>query len=34
MRDDYRIADTDAHQMEPATLWQDYIAEAFRERAR
>jgi predicted TIM-barrel fold metal-dependent hydrolase len=33
MRDDYRIADTDAHQMEPATLWQDYIDEAFRERA-
>ncbi len=33
MRDNYRIADTDTHQMEPAGLWQEYIDPRFRDRA-
>ena len=33
MRDDYRILDTDCHQMESPTLWQEYIDPAFRDRA-
>ena len=33
MRDDYRIADTDCHQMEPPDLWVEWIDERFRDRA-
>lgn len=33
MRDGYRIVDSDAHQIEPAGIWQEYIDPAFRERA-
>jgi predicted TIM-barrel fold metal-dependent hydrolase len=33
MRDAYRIADTDCHQMEPPDLWVEWIDERFRDRA-
>ncbi len=32
MRDGRRIVDTDCHQMEPATMWRDYLDPAFRGR--
>jgi len=32
MRDGLRIADVDCHQMEPATIWRDYIDARFRGR--
>ena len=33
MRDGFRIVDTDAHHIEPASIWVDYIDAAFRSRA-
>ncbi len=33
MRDGFRIVDTDSHQMEPGTIWQEYIDAPFRDRA-
>jgi predicted TIM-barrel fold metal-dependent hydrolase len=33
MRDGRRIVDTDTHQMEPADVWVEWIAPAFRDRA-
>jgi len=33
MRNDFRIVDTDTHQMEPISIWTDYIDPAFRDRA-
>src|SRR5262245_30457212 len=33
MKHGLRIADTDAHHIEPAEIWRDYIAPEFRERA-
>ena len=33
MRNGYRIIDTDAHQMEPPTIWRDYIDAPFADRA-
>ena len=33
MRNGFRIVDTDCHQMEPPTLWQEHIEPAFRDRA-
>src|SRR5262245_48184361 len=33
MKHGFRIADTDAHQIEPAEIWHEHIAPAFRERA-
>lgn len=33
MRDGFRVVDTDAHQIEPAEIWREYIDPAFRERA-
>ncbi len=32
MRDGLRIVDTDAHQMEPPSIWSEYIDPAFRGR--
>lgn len=32
MRDGYKIIDTDCHQMEPLSMWSDYIDPAFRGR--
>ena len=33
MRQGLRVIDADTHQIEPATMWQDYIDPAFRDRA-
>ena len=33
MRNGFRILDTDSHQMEPASMWSDYIDPAFADRA-
>ena len=33
MRNGYKVLDTDAHQMEPASIWADYIDEKFKDRA-
>ena len=33
MRKGYRVIDTDAHQIEPATMWRDYIDPQFADRA-
>jgi predicted TIM-barrel fold metal-dependent hydrolase len=33
MRNERRIIDTDTHQMEPSSIWADYIAPEFRDRA-
>ncbi len=33
MRNDLRILDTDAHQMEPPSMWAEYIDPAFADRA-
>ena len=33
MRNGYRIVDTDTHQMEPISMWSEYIEPAFRDRA-
>jgi uncharacterized protein len=33
MRNGYRVIDTDAHQIEPATMWRDYIDPQFADRA-
>ena len=33
MRDGYKILDADCHQMEPPTLWEEYIDPNFRDRA-
>jgi predicted TIM-barrel fold metal-dependent hydrolase len=33
MKNGFRIVDTDAHQIEPAKIWQEYIDPVFRERA-
>ena len=33
MRNGFRVLDTDSHQMEPASMWVDYIDETFRDRA-
>ena len=33
MRDGLKVLDTDAHQMEPASIWQDYIDPVFADRA-
>jgi hypothetical protein len=33
MRNGYRVLDTDAHQMEPPTMWADYCDPAFADRA-
>ncbi|MEE9281710.1 MAG: amidohydrolase family protein [Myxococcota bacterium] len=33
MRNGFKIVDTDCHQIEPASMWEDYIDPAFRDRA-
>ncbi|MEE2784778.1 MAG: amidohydrolase family protein [Pseudomonadota bacterium] len=33
MRNGYKVLDTDAHQMEPASIWADYMDENFKDRA-
>ena len=33
MRNGYRIIDTDSHQMEPPTMWADYIDPSYADRA-
>jgi predicted TIM-barrel fold metal-dependent hydrolase len=33
MRNGYRVVDTDCHQIEPVSIWVDYIDGAFRDRA-
>lgn len=33
MRNGYRVLDTDSHQMEPASMWADYIDSSFADRA-
>ena len=33
MRDGYKILDADCHQMEPPSMWQEYIDPAFQDRA-
>lgn len=33
MRNGFRVLDTDAHQMEPPSIWADYMDPAFRQRA-
>jgi predicted TIM-barrel fold metal-dependent hydrolase len=33
MRNGFKVLDTDAHQMEPPTIWADYIDDAFKDRA-
>jgi len=33
MRNGFRVIDTDCHQMEPATIWRDYMEPAFQDRA-
>lgn len=33
MRNGFRVIDTDSHQMEPATIWQEYIEKDFKHRA-
>lgn len=33
MRNGFKVMDTDAHQMEPATMWRDYIEPQFADRA-
>ncbi len=33
MRNGYRVLDTDTHQMEPVSIWQEYIDPAFADRA-